>query len=315
MEQELLIEDDVQVLGDSSSSNTLDTPHVGMYFSSEEEVRAFYKSYVQGLGFGISKLGSKKGDDGQIKYFHSDALKMGSTIDRKKDELSNIEQIDKFPGWIKNCWVFQAIKILQRNYKEENNPTFPPNDILSTSTKLVWHLGIEELRQNYCGGVLLVEEFLFRGKYGVRLWRSFRACHRLRRWRSFTGGGASWCGGALGLGEASLMEELHCYPLQKLLPPLFFNNNPACCSRQEPYRRTPRIPASQQQPHPRGDVISLLLKLLIFGVSANLWSVHHPPSQKRSSGYLFAACLGFLHKKLRLFTLVTTHICSLLHHR
>ncbi|KAG6535258.1 hypothetical protein ZIOFF_000226 [Zingiber officinale] len=178
MEQELLIEDDVQVLGDSSSSNTLDTPHVGMYFSSEEEVRAFYKSYVQGLGFGISKLGSKKGDDGQIKYFHSDALKM-------------------------------AIKILQRNYKEENNPTFPPNDILSTSTKLVWHLGIEELRQNYCGGVLLVEEFLFRGKYGVRLWRSFRACHRLRRWRSFTGGGASWCGGALGLGEASLMEELH----------------------------------------------------------------------------------------------------------
>ncbi|KAG6502149.1 hypothetical protein ZIOFF_042038 [Zingiber officinale] len=69
MEQELLIEGDVQVLGDSSSSNTVDAPQVGMYFSSEEEVRAFYKSYAQGLGFGISKLGSKKGDDGQIKYF------------------------------------------------------------------------------------------------------------------------------------------------------------------------------------------------------------------------------------------------------
>ncbi|KAG6519161.1 hypothetical protein ZIOFF_022650 [Zingiber officinale] len=79
MEQELLIEGDVQVLGDSSSSNTLDTPQVGMYFSSEEEIRSFYKSYAQGLGFGISKLVSKKGDDGQIKYFSFGCSKNGKT--------------------------------------------------------------------------------------------------------------------------------------------------------------------------------------------------------------------------------------------
>ncbi|KAG6487966.1 hypothetical protein ZIOFF_056705 [Zingiber officinale] len=69
MEQERLIEGDFQVLGDSSSSNGVDTPQVGMCFSAEEEVRDFYKSYAQILGFGIAKLGSKKGDDGQLKYF------------------------------------------------------------------------------------------------------------------------------------------------------------------------------------------------------------------------------------------------------
>ncbi|XP_042460360.1 protein FAR1-RELATED SEQUENCE 6-like [Zingiber officinale] len=87
MEQELLIEGDVQVLGDSSSSNTVDAPQVGMYFSSEEEVRAFYKSYAQGLGFGISKLGSKKGDDGQIKYFSFGCSKNGKTVPRVKNSF------------------------------------------------------------------------------------------------------------------------------------------------------------------------------------------------------------------------------------
>ncbi|KAG6538430.1 hypothetical protein ZIOFF_003551 [Zingiber officinale] len=86
MEQELLIEGDVQNLGDSSSSNTLDTPQVGMYFSSEE-VRAFYKSYAQGLGFGISKLGSKKGDDDQIKYFSFGCSKNGKTVPRVKNSF------------------------------------------------------------------------------------------------------------------------------------------------------------------------------------------------------------------------------------
>ncbi|KAG6526713.1 hypothetical protein ZIOFF_016714 [Zingiber officinale] len=76
MEQELLIDGDLQVLGDSSSSYTVDTPQVGMYFSYEE-VHDFYKSYAQGLGFGISKLGSKKGDDDQLKYFSFECSKNG----------------------------------------------------------------------------------------------------------------------------------------------------------------------------------------------------------------------------------------------
>ncbi|KAG6534158.1 hypothetical protein ZIOFF_008043 [Zingiber officinale] len=102
-------------------SNTLDTPQIGMYFSFEEEVRAFYKSYAQGLGFGISKLGSKKGNDDLMVDAHDSLF---------------------VPG-----------------------------------------------RQ--------------------KVWRSFReACHHLRWWRSFTGEGASRRGGPLGLGEASLVEEL-----------------------------------------------------------------------------------------------------------
>ncbi|XP_042423533.1 protein FAR-RED IMPAIRED RESPONSE 1-like [Zingiber officinale] len=87
MEQELLIEGDFQVLGDSSSSNGVDIPQIGMCFSAEEEVRDFYKSYAQGLGFGISKLGSKKGDDGQLKYFLFGCSKNGKTAPRVKNSF------------------------------------------------------------------------------------------------------------------------------------------------------------------------------------------------------------------------------------
>ncbi|XP_042409875.1 protein FAR-RED IMPAIRED RESPONSE 1-like [Zingiber officinale] len=87
MEQERLIEGDFQVLGDSSSSNGVDTPQVGMCFSAEEEVRDFYKSYAQILGFGIAKLGSKKGDDGQLKYFSFGCSKNGKTAPRVKNSF------------------------------------------------------------------------------------------------------------------------------------------------------------------------------------------------------------------------------------
>ncbi|XP_042460880.1 protein FAR-RED IMPAIRED RESPONSE 1-like [Zingiber officinale] len=87
MEQERLIEGDFQVLGDSSSSNGVDTPQVGMCFSAEEEVRDFYKSYAQILGFGIAKLGSKKGDDGPLKYFSFGCSKNGKTAPRVKNSF------------------------------------------------------------------------------------------------------------------------------------------------------------------------------------------------------------------------------------
>ncbi|XP_042422989.1 protein FAR-RED IMPAIRED RESPONSE 1-like [Zingiber officinale] len=87
MKQERLIEGDFQVLGDSSSSNGVDTPQVGMCFSAEEEVRDFYKSYAQILGFGIAKLGSKKGDDGQLKYFSFGCSKNGKTAPRVKNSF------------------------------------------------------------------------------------------------------------------------------------------------------------------------------------------------------------------------------------
>ncbi|KAG6504493.1 hypothetical protein ZIOFF_036827 [Zingiber officinale] len=132
MEQELLIEGDVQVLGDSSSSNTLDTPQVGMYFSSEEEARAFYKSYAQGLGFGISKLGSKKGDDGQIKYYSFGCSKNGKTVPKVKNSFypracSKTDCKAKINITVQNdelCFVEQYDNALKSKIEKEDNSDF-----------------------------------------------------------------------------------------------------------------------------------------------------------------------------------------------
>ncbi|KAL3534052.1 hypothetical protein ACH5RR_007573 [Cinchona calisaya] len=63
-------------------SLTLDeaiTPEIGMEFSSEEHVRHFYMSYAQRLGFGISKISYKNGDDGKQNYFSLACSKNGRT--------------------------------------------------------------------------------------------------------------------------------------------------------------------------------------------------------------------------------------------
>ncbi|XP_042423585.1 protein FAR1-RELATED SEQUENCE 8-like [Zingiber officinale] len=58
-----------------------------MTFISEDEVRNFYKSYAQNVGFGISKLGGKKGDDGKQKYFCFGCGKSGKTVSQVKNAL------------------------------------------------------------------------------------------------------------------------------------------------------------------------------------------------------------------------------------
>jgi hypothetical protein len=45
-------------------------PKVGMIFSSKDELTDYYKSYSWSIGFGVSKLNSKNGDDGK-KIFYS----------------------------------------------------------------------------------------------------------------------------------------------------------------------------------------------------------------------------------------------------
>ncbi|KAG6515573.1 hypothetical protein ZIOFF_026002 [Zingiber officinale] len=62
-------------------------PKIGMTFISEDEVRNFYKSYAQNVGFGISKLGGKKGDDGKQKYFCFGCAKSGKTVSQAKNAL------------------------------------------------------------------------------------------------------------------------------------------------------------------------------------------------------------------------------------
>ncbi|XP_042423040.1 protein FAR1-RELATED SEQUENCE 4-like [Zingiber officinale] len=70
-----------------SSLNEVMISKIGMTFISEDEVRNFYKSYAQNFGFGISKLGGKKGDDGKQKYFCFGYAKSGKTVSQAKNAL------------------------------------------------------------------------------------------------------------------------------------------------------------------------------------------------------------------------------------
>ncbi|XP_042432680.1 protein FAR1-RELATED SEQUENCE 5-like [Zingiber officinale] len=62
-------------------------PEVGMIFSSEEEVRTFYNSYATNVGFGISKLGGRNGDDGKQKYFSIGCAKNRKKVSQAKNVL------------------------------------------------------------------------------------------------------------------------------------------------------------------------------------------------------------------------------------
>ncbi|KAG6504163.1 hypothetical protein ZIOFF_036494 [Zingiber officinale] len=70
-----------------SSVNEVKLPEIGMTFSSEEEVRIFYNSYAQNVGFGICKLGGRNGDDGKQKYFSVGCAKNGRKVSQAKNIL------------------------------------------------------------------------------------------------------------------------------------------------------------------------------------------------------------------------------------
>ncbi|KAG6525466.1 hypothetical protein ZIOFF_015422 [Zingiber officinale] len=71
----------------TSSINEVKLPEIGMTFSSEEEVRIFYNSYAQNVGFGICKLGGRNGDDGKQKYFSIGCAKNGRKVSQAKNIL------------------------------------------------------------------------------------------------------------------------------------------------------------------------------------------------------------------------------------
>ncbi|KAG6506554.1 hypothetical protein ZIOFF_031878 [Zingiber officinale] len=70
-----------------SSVNEVKIPEIGMTFSCEEEVRTFYNSYAQNVGFGICKLGGRNGDDGKQKYFSIECVKNGGKVSQAKNIL------------------------------------------------------------------------------------------------------------------------------------------------------------------------------------------------------------------------------------
>ncbi|KAG6523367.1 hypothetical protein ZIOFF_013223 [Zingiber officinale] len=71
----------------TSSVNEVKLPEIGMTFSSEEEVRIFYNSYAQNVGFGTCKLGGRNGDDGKQKYFSIGCAKNGRKVSQVKNIL------------------------------------------------------------------------------------------------------------------------------------------------------------------------------------------------------------------------------------
>ncbi|XP_047312978.1 protein FAR-RED IMPAIRED RESPONSE 1-like [Impatiens glandulifera] len=65
--------------------NEVQTPKVGMIYSSEEDVRNYYIDYGKHVGFAIAKKSSKNGDDGKTRYFSLACARNGKTISTAKN--------------------------------------------------------------------------------------------------------------------------------------------------------------------------------------------------------------------------------------
>ena len=82
-------EDDEPKVGmkfNSVIENEDDEPKVGMKFNSAEEVDKYYKNYARCLGFGVSKISTKNGDDGK-KYFTLGCNRARSYASKSKNIL------------------------------------------------------------------------------------------------------------------------------------------------------------------------------------------------------------------------------------
>ncbi|KAG6479512.1 hypothetical protein ZIOFF_062978 [Zingiber officinale] len=118
----------------TSSVNEVKLPEIGMTFSSEEEVRIFYNSYAQNIGFGICKLGGRNGDDGKQKYFSIGCAKNG----RKVSQAKNI--LYPRPSTKANC----KAKI---NVAIRNDQNFVITSIVHTQSELLWYVWLQIRKQ------------------------------------------------------------------------------------------------------------------------------------------------------------------------
>ncbi|KAJ0042157.1 hypothetical protein Pint_18529 [Pistacia integerrima] len=66
-------------VGVLNGDEEIEPPHVGMVFSSQEEVRNYYIKYAQRQGFGIMRRSSRCGDDGKLTYFILACAQSGKT--------------------------------------------------------------------------------------------------------------------------------------------------------------------------------------------------------------------------------------------
>ncbi|XP_045810181.1 protein FAR1-RELATED SEQUENCE 4-like [Trifolium pratense] len=73
-------------LEESCNTNEDEEPKVGMIFSSQEEVTKYYKNYARCMGFGVSKISSKNGDDGK-RYFTLGCSRARSYVSNSKNLL------------------------------------------------------------------------------------------------------------------------------------------------------------------------------------------------------------------------------------
>ncbi|KAJ0099063.1 hypothetical protein Patl1_21168 [Pistacia atlantica] len=71
--------DEHGVEGVLNGDEEVEPPHVGMVFSSQEEVRNYYIKYAQRQGFGIMPRSSRCGDEGKLTYFILACAQSGKT--------------------------------------------------------------------------------------------------------------------------------------------------------------------------------------------------------------------------------------------
>ncbi|XP_047326875.1 protein FAR1-RELATED SEQUENCE 8-like [Impatiens glandulifera] len=155
-----LNESDVQCLGGSSTTNQVKTPQLGMLFSLENELRDFYKSYAQGVGFGICKQSSKKGNDGQQRYFCLGCSKQRKSISKGKNTFyprtsSRTDCKERINIMVKNVGLFEITSMqLEHNHplSPRKSRHFRCNKVLDSETK-------RKLELNDQAGITLSKSF------------------------------------------------------------------------------------------------------------------------------------------------------------
>ncbi|XP_047326870.1 protein FAR-RED IMPAIRED RESPONSE 1-like [Impatiens glandulifera] len=155
-----LNESDMQCLSGSSTTNQVKTPQLGMLFSSENELRDFYKSYAQGVGFGICKQSSKKGNDGQQRYFCFGCSKQRKSISKGKNTFyprpsSRTNCKARINIMVKNDGLFEITSMqLEHNHplSPRKSRHFRCNKVLDSETK-------RKLELNDQAGITLSKSF------------------------------------------------------------------------------------------------------------------------------------------------------------
>ncbi|XP_045791255.1 protein FAR1-RELATED SEQUENCE 6-like [Trifolium pratense] len=134
-------------------------PHVGMIFSSIDELTEYYKRYGQSMGFGVTKRSSKNGDDGK-KYFTL-ACSRGTKYVSKSKNLLKPNPITKTQckARLNGCIGLDGTVTISRIVLEHNHDVSPTKArYFRSSKKLEPHLK-KRLKLNDQAGINVSRNF------------------------------------------------------------------------------------------------------------------------------------------------------------